>query len=62
MASLPAEVNIPFMTILATEMPVWGDIFMEESLPKEVHPGVSAKDLVEARMLALTFYIMTLQQ
>lgn len=43
-------------------MPVWGDLFMEEALPKEIHPGVSARDLVEARMLALTFYIQTLQE
>lgn len=43
-------------------MPVWGDVFLEEALPKEVHPGVSAKDLVEARMAALTLYVMSLQE
>ena len=43
-------------------MPVWGDLFMAEALPKQVHPGVSAENLVEARMMALTYYIMTLQQ
>jgi mono/diheme cytochrome c family protein len=43
-------------------MPVWGDLFMEEALPKEVHPGVSAKAIVEARMMALTYYIQTIQE
>lgn len=44
-----------------SEMPIWGDLFMAEALPKEVHPGVSASALVEARMMALTYYIQTLQ-
>jgi mono/diheme cytochrome c family protein len=43
-------------------MPVWGDLFMWEALPKEVHPGISAQNLVEARMLALTYYIQSLQE
>ncbi len=43
-------------------MPVWGDLFLAEALPKQVHPGVSAENLVEARMLALTYYIQTMQQ
>lgn len=43
-------------------MPVWGAVFMEEALPKEIHPGVSAKNLVEARMLALTYYIQSIQE
>ncbi len=42
-------------------MPVWGDLFMAEALPKEVHPGISGEDIVEARMLALTYYIQSLQ-
>ena len=45
-----------------SRMPVWGDVFMEEALPREVHPGVSARHLVEARMLALTYYIQSIQQ
>lgn len=45
-----------------SEMPVWGDLFMSEALPKEVHPGVSARNLVDARMMALTYYIQTLQE
>ena len=43
-------------------MPVWGTVFMEDALPKEVHPGVSARDLVEGRMLALTYYIQSMQE
>ena len=43
-------------------MPVWGDLFMQEALPKEVHPGVSAQAIVEARMMALTYYIQTIQE
>lgn len=43
-------------------MPVWGDLFMAEALPKEVHPGISAQNLVEARMMALAYYIQSLQE
>jgi len=43
-------------------MPVWGDLFMAEALPKQVHPGISGKDIVEARMLALTYYLQSLQK
>ncbi len=43
-------------------MPIWGDLFMAEALPKEVHPGISAEDIVEARMMALTYYIQSLQE
>ena len=43
-------------------MPVWGNLFMAEALPKEVHPGISAQNLVEARMMALTYYIQSLQE
>ena len=43
-------------------MPVWCDVFMVEALPREVHPGVSARNLVEARMLALTYYIQSIQE
>jgi hypothetical protein len=43
-------------------MPVWGTVFMEETLPREIHPGISARDLVEARMLALTYYIQSIQE
>ena len=43
-------------------MPVWGDLFMEEALPKQVHPGISGKDIVEARMLALTYYLQSIQK
>lgn len=42
-------------------MPVWGNIFMADALPREVHPGVSAENLVEARMLSLTYYIQSIQ-
>lgn len=46
----------------SSDMPVWGDLFLEEALPREVHPGVSASDLVEARMLALTYFLQSIQQ
>ncbi len=45
-----------------SEMPVWGTIFMKEALPKEVHPGISAEALVESRMLALTYYLQSVQR
>ena len=42
-------------------MPVWGDLFMAEAMPRQAHPGFSAENLVEARMLALTYYIQSIQ-
>ena len=43
-------------------MPVWGDLFMTEALPKTVHPGVSADAIVQGRILALVYYIQSIQQ
>ncbi len=43
-------------------MPVWGDVFMAEAMHRDIHPGMSAQHMVEARMLALTYYIQTLQE
>ena len=45
-----------------SEMPIWGDLFLEEALPATVHPGVSAEDLVQGRILALTYYLQSLQE
>lgn len=44
-----------------TEMPIWGDIFAVEALPKTVHPGVTAQEIVQGRILALVYYIQTIQ-
>lgn len=43
-------------------MPIWGDIFKIEALPKTVHPGVSGEEIVQGRILALVYYIQTLQE
>ncbi len=45
-----------------SEMPVWGDLFMTDALPKTVHPGVSADAIVQGRILALVYYIQSMQQ
>lgn len=45
-----------------TEMPVWGALFMEEALPKEFHPGVSAKEIVQGRILGLVYYLQSIQE
>ncbi len=45
-----------------TEMPIWGDLFLEEALPATVHPGVSAEDVVQGRILALTYYLQSIQE
>jgi hypothetical protein len=43
-------------------MPIWGDLFLEEALPATVHPGVSAEDVVQGRILALTYYLQSIQE
>lgn len=44
-----------------SDMPIWGDIFAVEALPKTVHPGVSADEIVQGRILALVYYIQSIQ-
>lgn len=44
-----------------SEMPIWGDIFAVEALPKTVHPGVTAQEIIQGRILALVYYIQTIQ-
>lgn len=46
----------------SSAMPIWGDIFEIEALPKTVHPGVSGEEIVQGRILALVYYIQTLQE
>ena len=43
-------------------MPVWGDAFTVEALPKTFHPGVEAEDIVQARILALVYYLQSIQE
>ena len=45
-----------------SEMPVWGDLFMAEAYPHTVHPGVAAEEIVQGRILALVYYLQTVQQ
>lgn len=45
-----------------TEMPIWGDLFMEEALPSTFHPGVTAEDIVQGRILGLVYYLQSVQE
>ena len=45
-----------------TQMPVWGRLFMTDALPKTVHPGVTAEDIVQGRILGLVYYLQSIQQ
>jgi mono/diheme cytochrome c family protein len=45
-----------------SEMPIWGDLFLEEALPVTIHPGVNAEDIVQGRILALTYYLQSIQE
>jgi len=45
-----------------SEMPIWGDLFLQDALPATVHPGVSAEDVVQGRILALTYYLQSIQE
>ncbi|MDU8912008.1 cytochrome c [Aestuariicoccus sp. MJ-SS9] len=44
-----------------SEMPVWGDLLMEEAYPATIHPGVTAEDIVQGRVLALVYYLQSIQ-
>lgn len=45
-----------------TEMPIWGDFFEKDALEKTFHPGVDAAELVQSRILALVYFIQSIQQ
>lgn len=44
-----------------SEMPIWGDIFEAEALPRTMHPGVSADEIVQGRILNIVYYLQTIQ-
>ena len=46
----------------SSEMPIWGDIFMADALPKTMHPGVSAEEIVQGRILSVVYYLETIQE
>lgn len=45
----------------SSEMPIWGDVFMADALPKTIHPGVDAEEIVQGRILSLVYYLETIQ-
>ncbi|MFD0982824.1 c-type cytochrome [Tropicimonas aquimaris] len=45
-----------------SEMPVWGDLFYAEAVPDTFHPGMDADEIVQARILALVYFLQTVQQ
>lgn len=45
-----------------SEMPIWGEIFMEEAVQKTVHPGVNAEEIVQSRILAMVYYLQSVQE
>jgi len=45
-----------------TEMPVWGDLFETEMAGKAFHPGIDPEELVQARILALVYYLQSVQE
>ncbi len=46
----------------SSEMPIWGDIFLAEALPKTIHPGVSAEEVVQGRILSVVYYLESIQE
>jgi mono/diheme cytochrome c family protein len=46
----------------SSEMPVWGDYFLAEALPRTVHPGIVAEEVVQGRILSLVYYLQTIQK
>lgn len=45
----------------SSEMPIWGDHFMADALPKTFHPGLNAEMIVQGRILSLVYYLQTIQ-
>ncbi|SHG92790.1 cytochrome c [Marivita hallyeonensis] len=45
-----------------SEMPIWGNYFLEDALPQTFHPGVTAEDIVQGRILALVYYLQSVQE
>lgn len=45
-----------------SQMPVWGNVLLAEALPKTVHPGIEAEEIVEGRILMLVYHIQGLQE
>ena len=44
------------------DMPIWGQLFEVDALPKTFHPGVDAEEIVQARILALVYYLQSIQK
>lgn len=45
-----------------SEMPIWGEYFMADALPKTIHPGVDAEEIVQGRILSLVYYLQSIQE
>ena len=45
-----------------SEMPIWGDLFAREALPETVHPGVDAEEIIQGRILALVYFLQSVQE
>lgn len=45
-----------------SEMPIWGELFNAEAEQKTMHPGVDADEIVQSRILALVYYIQSVQE
>lgn len=45
-----------------SEMPVWGALFEADALPKTVHPGIDAEEIVQTRILALVYFLQSIQE
>ena len=45
-----------------SEMPVWGGLFETEMQGRAVHPGIEPEELVQARILALVYFLQSVQE
>lgn len=46
----------------SSEMPIWGEYFEADALPKTIHPGVDADEIVQGRILSLVYYLQSIQE
>ncbi|WP_397541759.1 c-type cytochrome [Roseovarius salis] len=44
------------------KMPVWGSVFRREAVSGSDYPGIMGEEVIEARKLALTYYVESLQE
>ena len=46
----------------SSQMPIWGELFEIEMTGRAIHPGIDPEELVQARILALVYFLQSVQE